>query len=165
MGRMAELELFDRRSAAVVAGWAGSPDESMLWCSRTDVTDDVVANWSAQPDVEAFVLRDDDRVVAYGEVWIDTDEQEVELAHVIVDPGRRGEGWGGRLIGELVAQARRHYPVVALRVHSVNDAAIRCYARAGFERASPADTAAWNAGQPVDYVWMTHPQHPAARGA
>ena len=116
----------------------------------------MVAGWSERPDVEAFVLTEDDRVVAYGEIWIDAAEQEVELAHLIVDPRRRDEGFGGRLVAELVHQARRHYPVVALRVHSVNDVAIRCYARAGFERASPANTAAWNEGQPVDYVWMTH---------
>lgn len=154
---MAELELFDHRSADVVAGWAGSPDESMLWCSLTDVDGDVVAGWSERPDVEAFVLCEAEHVVAYGEIWIDADEQEVELAHVIVDPRRRGEGLGGRLVADLVEQARRHYPIVALRVHSLNDTALRCYARAGFERASAADTAAWNAAQTVDFVWMTHP--------
>jgi ribosomal protein S18 acetylase RimI-like enzyme len=153
---MAELELFDRRSAAVVAGWAGTPDESMLWCSLPEVTADVVDGWSQRPDVEAFVLCDDRHVVAYGEIWVDPDEREVELAHVIVDPTRRGEGLGNHLITELVGQACRHYPLIALRVHSRNDAAIRCYARAGFERAADADTAAWNVGQPVEYVWMTH---------
>lgn len=153
---MAELELFDRRSAPLIAGWAGTTDESMLWCSLPEVTPDIVDGWSRRPDVEAFVLSEDRHAVAYGETWVDVDEREVELAHVIVDPDRRGEGLGGRLIAELVGQARRHYPLIALRVHSLNDAAIRCYARAGFERASDADTAAWNVDQPVDYVWMTH---------
>lgn len=155
---MASLELFDRRSAAVVAAWAGSPAESMMWCSLPDVTPDVVDGWSRRPDVEAFVLCEDRHVVAYGEIWVDVDEREVELAHLIVDPERRGEGLGGQLIAELVGQARRHYPLIALRVHSSNETAIRCYLRAGFERASQADTAAWNAGQPVDYVWMTYPR-------
>jgi ribosomal protein S18 acetylase RimI-like enzyme len=141
---MASLELFDRRSAAVVAGWAGTSAESMMWCSLSDVTPDVVDGWSRRPDVEAFVLCEDRHVIAY-----------VELAHLIVDPERRGEGLGGELIAGLVAQARRHYPLVALRVHSSNEIAIRCYLRAGFERASQADTAVWNIGQPVDYVWMT----------
>ncbi len=146
--------MFDRRSAAVVAGWAGNRDESMLWCSLPEVTADVVVEWSRRDDVEAFVLHEDGQPVGYGEIWVDPDEREVELAHLIVDPGRRGRGLGGRLIDELVGQARRHYPLIALRVHSRNEAAIRCYGRAGFERASSADEAAWNAGQPVDYVWM-----------
>ena len=158
---MAELELFDRRSAAVIAGWAGTPDESMLWCSLPEVSPDTVDGWSRRPEVEAFVLCEDRHVVAYGEIWVDLDEREVELAHLIVDPERRGEGMGGQLIAELVGQACRHYPLIALRVHSRNDAAIRCYARAGFERASDADSAAWNVGQPVDYVWMASHIPPA----
>ena len=154
-GRMAELELFDRRVASTVAGWAGTAHESMLWCSLPEVTADAVDGWSRRQDVEAFVLRETGHVVAYGEIWIDVDEREVELAHLIVDPERRGQGLGGRLIDELVRQAQRHYPVIALRVHSRNETAVRCYVRAGFERASETDTTAWNVGQPVDYVWMT----------
>jgi ribosomal protein S18 acetylase RimI-like enzyme len=157
MDGVTSLEMFDLRSAPVVAGWAGTPDESMLWCSLPDVTADIVEGWARRPDVEAFVLRQHELVVAYGEIWIDVDEREVELAHLIVDPDRRGEGLGGRLVAELVDQARRHYPLIAMRVHSNNAAAIRCYTRSGFELASAADTAAWNAGQPVDYVWLTHP--------
>ena len=158
---MAEIELFDDRAAAVIAGWAGTPEESVMWCSLPEVTSEVVAGWSRGDDVEAFVLRAEDRIVAYGEIWIDVDEREVELAHVIVDPARRGRGLGTRLIAGLVDQALRHYPLISLRVHSGNDTAIRCYARAGFEPASEAETAAWNVGQPVDYVWMTRPAPPA----
>ena len=158
---MAELELFDRRSAPVIAGWSGTATESMLWCSLPEVTADVVESWSARADVEAFVLCAEGHAVAYGEIWIDVDEREVELAHLIVDPDRRGEGLGTQLVVELVDQARRHYPLIALRVHSNNETAIHCYARAGFVRASDADSSAWNAGQPVDYVWMTYrsPDH------
>jgi ribosomal protein S18 acetylase RimI-like enzyme len=154
---MSSLEMFDLRSAPVVASWAGTPDESMMWCSLPEVTAEVVEGWARQDHTEAFVLREHDHVVAYGEIWVDPAEREVELAHLIVDPARRREGLGVRLVAELVHQARRHYPVIALRVHSNNDVAIRCYARAGFEHAPDADTAAWNVGQPVDYVWMTAP--------
>ena len=147
--------MFESRSAPTVAGWAGSRHESMLWCSLPEVTAETVEGWSCRNDVEAFVLREDGHVIAYGEIWVDADEREVELGHVIVDPERRSRGHGERLIDELIGQARRHYPLIALRVHSRNEAAIRCYARAGFEPAPDADAAAWNAGQPVDYMWMT----------
>ena len=153
---MVELEMFDVRSAAVVAGWAGSPDESMMWCSLATVEPDTVSGWSERHGTEAFVLRDGDAVAAYGEIWIDADGNEVEIAHLIVDPARRGQGLGRRLVTGLVAQARRHYPVVAIRVHSRNDVAVRCYRAAGFERVSAADESAWNVGQPVEYVWMIH---------
>ncbi|HET7015129.1 MAG TPA: hypothetical protein VFI65_14525 [Streptosporangiaceae bacterium] len=42
-----------------------------------------------------------------------------------------------------------------LRVHPANAAALRCYAGAGFEPVDPAQVAAWNMGQPFDYVWLT----------
>lgn len=153
---MAEIELFDSRWADTVAGWAGDAEATMLWCSLPSVTSETVETWAASPSVEAYVLRDADRVVAYGEIWVDTDEQEVELAHLIVDPSRRGSGLGTHLVDGLVEHARRHYPLVALRVHSRNDTAIRCYRAAGFERVSAAEEAEWNKGQPLDYVWMTH---------
>lgn len=155
---MAEIELFDRRWADTVAGWAGDADATMLWCSLPSVTNETVETWADSPSVEAYVLRDSERVVAYGEVWVDADEQEVELAHLIVDPSRRRSGFGTQLVVDLVEQARRHYPMVALRVHSRNDVAIRCYHTAGFVRVGPAEETAWNRGQPVDYVWMTHRQ-------
>ena len=153
---VAEIELFDSRAAETIAGWAGDAAASMLWCSLPAVSRETVETWASSPSVEAFVLREADRVVAYGEVWVDADEQEVELAHLIVDPSQRGSGLGTQLVVGLVEQARRHYPMVALRVHSRNDVAIRCYAAAGFERVSAAEEAEWNVAQPVDYVWMTH---------
>ena len=153
---MAEIELFDSRWADTVAGWSGDAEASMLWCSLPLVTRETVEAWADSPSVEAFVLCETGRVVAYGEVWVDADEQEVELAHLIVDPSQRGAGFGTQLVVGLVEQARRHYPMVTLRVHSLNDVAIRCYATAGFERVSAAEETEWNKGQPVDYVWMTH---------
>ncbi len=153
---MAEIELFDSRWADTVAGWAGDSEASMLWCSLPSVSRETVETWANSPSVEAFVLREADRAVAYGEVWVDPDEQEVELAHLIVDPSQRRSGFGTQLVVGLVAQARRHYPMVTLRVHSLNDVAIRCYGAAGFERVSASEETEWNKGQPVDYVWMTH---------
>ena len=48
--------------------------------------------------MRAFVLCDARRPVAYGEVWIDEKEQEVELARILVDPGFRRRGHGARLL-------------------------------------------------------------------
>ncbi len=153
---MADIELFDSRWADTVAGWAGDAEASMLWCSLPSVSTETVETWADSPSVEAFVLCEADRVVAYGEVWVDADEQEVELAHLIVDPSQRGAGFGTQLVVGLVEQARRHYPMVTLRVHSLNDVAIRCYHAAGFERVSALEETEWNKCQPVDHVWMTH---------
>jgi len=73
---MVEFEMFESRSAPTVAGWAGSRHESMLWCSLPEVTAETVEGWSRRNDVEAFVLREDGHVIAYGEIWVDADERE-----------------------------------------------------------------------------------------
>jgi RimJ/RimL family protein N-acetyltransferase len=46
---------------------------------------------------------------------------------------------------------------VFVRVHPDNVAAQRCYAAAGFDPVEPRQAAEWNAGQPVDYIWLTAP--------
>jgi ribosomal protein S18 acetylase RimI-like enzyme len=94
-------------------------------------------------------------LVAYGELWVDDDEAEVELARLIVDPAERGQGLGRRLAAGLAGLARSSYPRVFLRVHPDNLAARRCYAAAGFQPVEPDQAAAWNASQPVDYVWLS----------
>lgn len=153
---MGELEPFDESDAATVAGWAGDPASAIRWCSRPLVTAEVVAGWSDAADVHAFVLRDGSQLLGYGELWIDDDEAEVELAHLIVEPSNRGRGVGRFLAELLAARAHDFHPAAVLRVHPDNDVAIRTYHQAGFRRDSASDEAAWNVGQPVAYVWMTH---------
>lgn len=151
-----ELRAYEERDAVVVAGWAGSAEESLRWCSRPAVSAADVAGWAARPDVEAYGLVEDGELVAYGELWVDDDEREVELARLIVAPARRGRGVGRRLAGALVERARRHHPAVFLRVHPDNAAALRSYAGAGFVPVDEAEAAAWNEGQPVAYAWRRH---------
>jgi ribosomal protein S18 acetylase RimI-like enzyme len=105
--------------------------------------------------VQPFGLYRDGRLVAYGELWIDDDEAEVELARLIVDPGERGQGLGRRLVMALAAVARSTHPRVFLRVHPDNVAARRCYAGTDFEPVAPHLAARWNASQPIEYVWLS----------
>lgn len=153
---MVALEPFDPSSAAVVAGWATTAAEVAAWCSGTEapVPAEVVAGWGREDGVLARALLDDGELVGYGELWIDDDEQEVELARLIVAPARRGRGLGRLLVAALVEEARLHHPSVCLRVVESNSAARRCYAAAGFTRASPREEQEWNRGQPIAYVWM-----------
>ena len=99
--------------------------------------------------------RADEELIGYGELWVDHDGGEVELARLIIDPRRRGRGAGRDLVAELVARAE--YPEVFLRVHPDNPVALRCYTGAGFVRVDAVLEAEWNAPQPVAYVWLTRP--------
>lgn len=148
------LRPFDPADAAVVAGWAGSADEVEQWCSRRSVSAEVVAGWAAQPGVAAYGLVDDGVLIAYGELWTDDDESEVELARLVVAPSRRGRGVGRRLVAGLAELAVRHHPVALMRVHPDNARALRSYAGAGFTPVSAAEADEWNRGQPRSYVWL-----------
>jgi ribosomal protein S18 acetylase RimI-like enzyme len=118
----------------------------------------VVEAWSTETDVSAFVLADSGGVpLAYGEIWFDADEDEAELARLIVAPAHRGRGLGRSLARQLAGHARELHPglsLIALRVLPGNDAALRAYLAAGFVRVDLATEAAWNAGQRVAWSWM-----------
>ena len=151
------LRPFDPAHAATVSSWARTDAEVRAWCAWTQapVAPEAVAAWGREEGVRAYALAEEGRPVAYGELWVDPEEQEVELARLIVDPGHRGRGVGRLLAARLAAQARSVYPRVHLRVQPDNAVAQRCYAAAGFVRVSAAEEERWNRGQPVPYVWMT----------
>ena len=112
-----------------------------------------LATLAAGWDGRAFGLVDDGVLVGYGELWIDDDE--VEIAHLIVDPARRRQGVGRRLVEALAVVARSYdRTTVCLRVHPDNSAAIRVYLASGFHDVDDAIAAEWNVGQPVTYRWL-----------
>ncbi len=154
---MTTLRAFTADDAALVSTWATDPDEVAAWCSRADapVPLDVIVGWSREPDVRSWMLVADGTPVGYGEIWVDDEEKEVELARLIVAPQARRRGWGRELTRLLVAEARRTYPDVFLRVVPDNTAAIDCYRAAGFTRLDPATEEQWNREQPRPYVWMS----------
>jgi ribosomal protein S18 acetylase RimI-like enzyme len=154
---MTTLRAFAAGDAALVSTWATDPDEVAAWCSRTDapVPPDVITGWSREPGVRSWVLVADGAPVGYGETWVDDEEREVELARIVVAAPARGRGRGRELTRLLVAEARRAYPDVFLRVVPDNAAAIACYRAAGFTRLDPATEEQWNRAQPRPYVWMS----------
>ena len=158
---------FPAGSAGVVSGWATTDEEVLLWCGRAaaPVPAGQISAWAREKGVRAFGLYRGERLAAYGELWVDDDEAEVELARLIVDPAERRQGLGQSLATGLAELARSRYPRVFLRVHPDNVAARRCYATAGFEPVEPDQAAAWNVGQPVDYLWLSLPAPSAGANA
>jgi ribosomal protein S18 acetylase RimI-like enzyme len=152
-----ELCSFPAELAGMVSSWARTDEEALMWCgaAAAPVPAGQVSAWAGEDGVEPFGLFHGQRLVAYGELWADEQEAEVELARLIVDPRLRGQGLGRYLAAGLARVARMRHPQVFLRVHPGNTAALRCYAGAGFEPAGPDQAAAWNTGQPIGYIWLT----------
>jgi ribosomal protein S18 acetylase RimI-like enzyme len=152
-----QLRSFPAELAGVVSGWGRTDEEVLMWCGAraAPVPAEQISAWARVDGVEQFGLYQDQRLVAFGELWVDDDEAEVELARLIVDPGLRGQGLGRHLAAELGRLARLRHPRVFLRVHPGNTAALRSYAAAGFEPVGPDQAAAWNVGQPTEYVWLS----------
>jgi [ribosomal protein S18]-alanine N-acetyltransferase len=157
-----ELRPFDPTLAERVASWTTGPDEVNAWSSRFDdqVPPEVIVGWSAADDVEAYVAVVDSEVIAYGELWLDDDEGEVELARLLLDPARRGRGLGKAFTRALVDRARQEHPDlphVILRFRPDNVVARRTYAGVGFVELDAEEAAVWNEGQRTTYVWMRLP--------
>jgi ribosomal protein S18 acetylase RimI-like enzyme len=148
--------------AAVVAGWSRSAEEARRWCSVAEhpIRADRVRGWWAEADVQPWLLVEalDGPPIGYGELWLDADEDEVELARLIVDPTGRRSGQGRALVAALVeAAAATGLSDCLLRVAPDNVAAIGLYRAAGFAEVDPVRTAEWNSGQPTAYVWFEWP--------
>jgi RimJ/RimL family protein N-acetyltransferase len=159
------LQVFDPARADLVASWAvGDADVIRAWIAleADAVPADVVAGWSAEDDVEAFLFTESEGgpPVAYGELWLDHEDGDLELARLLVAPERRGQGIGRLFVRALVEQAHHTHPelpLVLLRVRPENARAIRAYAAAGFVDVPAGEQSAWNQGQRFDYHWMVHP--------
>jgi ribosomal protein S18 acetylase RimI-like enzyme len=151
------LEPFDRADAATVLSWARTPEEREAWAAITEPAPDeaVFDRWHADEDVRPFAFLEGDRIVGYGEIWEDVEEDEAELARLIVDPSMRGRGIGREMVRLLSERARElGHDDVWLRVVPTNAAAISAYSAAGFVRTTPEQESRSNVGQPREYVWM-----------
>jgi len=91
------LRSFPAELAGVVAGWAQTDEEVLMWCGAgaVPVPAEQVSAWAREDGVQPFGLYRGQRLVALGELWVDDEEAEVELARLIVDPGERGQAWAG----------------------------------------------------------------------
>lgn len=87
------------------------------------------------PDIKAFVLRDTDQLIGFGQVY--ERYERINLARLAVNPARRGEGFGSRLVAALMREALRYFDnsEYSLFVYRDNAAALACYRSAGFELA------------------------------
>ncbi|MBT8099800.1 MAG: GNAT family N-acetyltransferase [Gammaproteobacteria bacterium] len=80
----------------------------------------------------SLALADED-LVGFGQVY----ERfgRINLARLVVQPGRRGQGMGRQLVSALMRESRKLFSLgeYALFVYRDNQPALRCYQSLGFE--------------------------------
>jgi ribosomal protein S18 acetylase RimI-like enzyme len=152
-----DLQPFDPVHAALVASWPRSAEEVVMWCGSPEfpLPATMIEGWQQDDEVRSRLLIMDGVPTGYGELWLDAEENEVELARIILAPDARGRGLGRAFVLALLSEATTlGWADIFLRVHPENAAALRCYRGAGFVPVDPELAAEWNVPQPVDYVWL-----------
>ncbi len=105
-----------------------------------------IFSWFKTPDQIPFVAYEEDIPTAYGEIWVDEEEGDLELAHLITSQEMRGQGYGRKLVEDLLEEAKTFpYDDIFIRVLPENTRAIKLYKSFGFEEIKPFDDR---------YIWM-----------
>lgn len=134
----ADLIPYNEEYARDVRSWIDSEETYRDLCHGKDFPppDDVVAGWQRK-NVSSFLLFEQNKPVAYGELWNRPLEMAVEVAHLIVAPFKREQGYGTKMLELLYQQAasRQGVAKVIINLFGTNEAALGCYVKAGFDLA------------------------------
>ena len=96
--------------------------------------ENVIESWQTD-NVRSYVLMASGRIVAYAELHEKPQRMALEICHLLVDPARRGEGYGSAMLELLYRRAgqRKGVSQVLLTLLGPNRDILGCYTRAGFE--------------------------------
>jgi len=132
----ADLVPFRPEDAEKVMSWIDSGETLQYLCGDDTwpPAEDLLASWQ-KADAASYLLLADRRPVAYAEIWDRPLEQAAEIGHLLVDPARRGRGYGTLMLRLLVERAAHHPRVrrVVLNFHHGDETVLGCYLKAGFE--------------------------------
>lgn len=132
----ADIVPYTTQYSQTVRSWIDSEEVLSDVCRGKDFppANDIVDTWQRK-DVSAYLLVSSGKPVAYAELWNRPNEMAVEVAHLIVDPTKRGEGYGTRMAQLLYEQgsARNDVAKVIINLYNENSVALNCFLKAGFE--------------------------------
>lgn len=151
MNRATTFGPLDTESAATVVGWIHSADELALIAGPTlqwPLTVELLLACGHGPTRDLRVLIQDGTPVAFGTSR--HNGESARLGWIVVDPARRGEGWGTELMTRLIADTRQRYgPVpLTLGVFAHNQPAVGLYRSLGFDEQPPQPSVF------ADYRWQ-----------
>lgn len=132
----ADLVPYTEEYQQSVHSWIESEETYLSVCRGKEFPppENLVKNWQRE-GVSSFLLFSENKPVAYGELWSRSSEMANEIAHVIVDPAKRSEGYGAKII-DLLFKRGINKPGIAkviANLYSENPIALGCFMKTGFE--------------------------------
>ena len=132
----ADLIPYSPEYAGQVQSWIDTPETYLDLARSSDFPPppDIVDAWQRE-GVTSYLLFSHNHPVAYAELWERPVELAVEVCHLLVDPLRRGKGYGAKMLHLLYDRARRRrgIAIVTINLFGQNETALGCFLNAGFE--------------------------------
>jgi ribosomal protein S18 acetylase RimI-like enzyme len=132
----ADIVGYTAEYSAAVRSWINSAETFFALCRNREFPppEDIVDSWQ-RAGIASYILLADRKPAAYGELWDRPQKMAVEIAHLLVDPARRGIGLGTKMLTLLYERAagRKAVSQVLLNLYVVDEDILSCYLRAGFE--------------------------------
>lgn len=132
---MADIISFTEAYSALVRSWVDSERTYRQLGGRGDwpPSDELITGRQTN-QMDAYVLVADRRPVAYAELWPQPQQMALEVRWLLVDPQRRDEGFGSKMLEMLWQRAsnRRGIARLVITLEGENREALGCYLRAGF---------------------------------
>ena len=132
----ADLVPYSEEYEQTVRSWIESEETYHLLCRGKEYPppDNLVRNWQKE-EVSSYLLFSERKPLAYGEIWKRSSDLGLEIAHVLVDPVKRGDGYGAKMVQLLINRAASYNNVakVTAVLYDENPIALGCFMKAGFE--------------------------------
>lgn len=158
------LRPFDRNDFANLIAWVSTPEALSQWCAaffRHPLNEEQLQRYldsATTPYVrEIFAVTDADTIVGHVELSMIWPHLSCRLSRVLVDPGKRRQGFGREAVRLAVSRGFKHHRVdrVDLGVSNGNGDAIGCYEKEGFVHVGTWPAAIATDSGPIDVAWMT----------
>jgi RimJ/RimL family protein N-acetyltransferase len=140
-----ELHPFSRNDFKELISWVRTPDELFIWSATTftfpldekQLERHYQDAQGSNPRLMYTLVehRTGEHVGHIELTRIDPEKRKTSIAHVLVDPAKRGRGYGEALIQSMLNECFLIMKMskVDLFVFEFNPVAIHCYQKAGFE--------------------------------
>ena len=134
-----DLIPYSAEYSQTVRSWIDSEETHQNVCRGTGFPPpgEIIDSWQRE-GVQSFLLVAGNKPVGYAELWNRSAEMAIEIAHLIVDPRHRSEGFGTRMLELLYERAaqRKNTARVMISLYGESTEALGCYLKAGFELVS-----------------------------